>query len=723
MHVRVTVTRRGRKTYRSVQLVQSYRRPDGMPAHRVLHSFGDLPALATENLKQAIAASRRGESVVIAPKEWATTSLPKVRRNLAYFDVAVCYRTWGAWGLSELIDELASMGRCEVSLGEVVAALTVQRCVAPASKVEASRWYPRTALPELQGIAPGRFNNTRVHRALETLEEIETSLQDQLARRIEARRGQFSCLFLDCTDTWFVGQGPDLASKRVTKEGLMRRQVGIALLCDAQGLPLRWGTIAGSHHEAATMSNVIDQVTEFGWAHQVPLVVDRAMGRGVTVESMLARDVPFVTAAPCSEIASYSHRVPLSAFDGVNVGSEEEPPEQVLTQIEKTATEAGFESIPKGRYVLDLGVFAKGEGDDSPATASWLAPSRAQASLQLARRIRTQLDAAVTYETLADRYGYSVPHLRKWVALLSLHQDVQKRIVAGDADRINFDDLRNIYRKPEHEHVAAFDQICRDAQDRPVQLATGKLARAVEVPLVQLRAVVLFSPKRFVEQRQAATNALSEIQSFVEDLNDRLRSPRSRQSRESATGKVADALKQRSLLDVFDIEVEELELDSRVIPQLKVVRNETVWQRRRRLDGINLIVAHPQLQRSAQELIELYFAKDQVEKDFQDIKSVLALRPVHHRTDSKVRAHVSVCMLALLVQRTIEKQLQDAGTMMTAPAALQQLESGHLNLYAGDRASLYSATEADPEQRRILAALSLEELENDEMIADTLRPR
>jgi hypothetical protein len=202
--------------------VQSYRRADGMPAHKVLASLGNLSELETKNLREAIAASRNGQAVVV-PKPLA---LPKVKRNLAYLDVAVCYRTWLDWELSQLIDELAPVGKREVPLGEMIAALTVQRCVAPASKLQASRWYPRTALPELQGISTRRFNNTRIHRALEVLDEIDAPLQQRLAQRIEAREGSFSCLFLDCTDTWFEGRGPDLAHLRTTKEGLLRVRIG-----------------------------------------------------------------------------------------------------------------------------------------------------------------------------------------------------------------------------------------------------------------------------------------------------------------------------------------------------------------------------------------------------------------------------------------------------------------------------------------------------------------
>jgi hypothetical protein len=274
MHIRVTTRRRGEKIYRSVQLVQSFRRPDGMPAHRLVASLGDLGPVQTENLKRALAASRTRALVVLPAQQ---PPPPKVLCNLAYLDVAVAYRAWQSWDLSALIDALVPATDPEVAIGEVVAALAAQRCVAPASKLEATRWYGRTALPELQGIAPAQLNNTRLHRVLERLEQIEAPLQQALAGRIAARHGRFVRLFLDCTDTWFVGHGPALAKPHATKEGLQRRRVGIALLCDERGRPLRWATLPGNHHEAHSMMGIIDAVAQLPWARHLPLVADRAV--------------------------------------------------------------------------------------------------------------------------------------------------------------------------------------------------------------------------------------------------------------------------------------------------------------------------------------------------------------------------------------------------------------------------------------------------------------
>jgi hypothetical protein len=689
-----------------------------MPAHRVLASLGDLPELEVENLKLAIAASRKGQSLVLPSRREAP--LMKVKRNLAYLDVAVCLRTWNEWELTELIDELAPSGKCEVSAGEVVGALTIQRCVAPASKLEASRWYATTALPELQGIGPSQFNNTRIHRVLETLDSIEASLQQHLSRRIDCKVGQFVCLFLDCTDTWFVGRGPDLAHMRTTKEGMCRRKIGIALMCDQRGLPLRWATVAGNHHEADTMLDMIDEVAGLPWAEKLPIVVDRAMGHGVTIDALLARDMRFVTAIPTPEIRSYSTRIPLGRFEGIDLDFAEDKREQVLESLSDKAVKLGFARVGE-RFVLDLGVIAKGEGGKQ-ATARWVTPSRAVAALQTASFIQKQREAGMSPGELAERHDIHQGSLRRYLSLLHLDVQLQQRIMQGQADRLTPDHLRPIARLPVAKQAAAFNRACKAAGDGPAIVANRKLARFCSRSTVDLRAVVIFDPQRFLEQRQAAMAIARDLEQLVDEINRSLRSPRRRFTSDAALGKLGHALRKHSLTDIFRGAITQVTCEDRTVAQLRLERDDRAWQRHRDTDGLFLIVSHPDVLESAENIVRLYFAKDQVEKDFKAIKSVLALRPVNHQTDNKVRAHVSLCMLALLIERAIENRLRESELKMTAATALHLLRTAQLNMYATPT-PLYSATEPDLDQRRILAALSLEELADDTLLLRTLTPR
>lgn len=74
-----------------------------------------------------------------------------------------------------------------------------------------------------------------------------------------------------------------------------------------------------------------------------------------------------------------------------------------------------------------------------------------------------------------------------------------------------------------------------------------------------------------------------------------------------------------------------------------------------KLDGKYLIrVTDPSL--SAEDAALGYKQLAEVERAFRTMKSRLDLRPVHHRLDQRIRAHVLLCWLGLLLVRVIETE-------------------------------------------------------------------
>jgi transposase len=81
---------------------------------------------------------------------------------------------------------------------------------------------------------------------------------------------------------------------------------------------------------------------------------------------------------------------------------------------------------------------------------------------------------------------------------------------------------------------------------------------------------------------------------------------------------------------------------------------EQWWRTRRSFDGFTVLVVHTKVEGSAAELCRTYRAKNA----FHVSKSVVKLRPVRHRTDLNVRAHIALCMLALHVRREMTQARQ-----------------------------------------------------------------
>lgn len=75
------------------------------------------------------------------------------------------------------------------------------------------------------------------------------------------------------------------------------------------------------------------------------------------------------------------------------------------------------------------------------------------------------------------------------------------------------------------------------------------------------------------------------------------------------------------------------------------------------------------------EAVAAYQERNEVERGFAQLKGSLEVRPVYHRRDERVRAHVFVAALAFLLDRALEKKLRAARSTLSSAAAWRALET------------------------------------------------
>jgi hypothetical protein len=92
----------------------------------------------------------------------------------------------------------------------------------------------------------------------------------------------------------------------------------------------------------------------------------------------------------------------------------------------------------------------------------------------------------------------------------------------------------------------------------------------------------------------------------------------------------------------------------------------------------------------------------EIERAWRDMKTTLDLRPVHHRKEDRIRAHVILCWLALLLIRIAENQ-----TSQTWRNLRDELERIHLGTFTGPAGTSRQPTELTTRQREILRALNV----------------
>jgi hypothetical protein len=122
------------------------------------------------------------------------------------------------------------------------------------------------------------------------------------------------------------------------------------------------------------------------------------------------------------------------------------------------------------------------------------------------------------------------------------------------------------------------------------------------------------------------------------------------------------------------------------------------------LDGKYLLrCSDPDL--SAEDIALGYKQLLEVERGWRDMKQVLDLRPVYHRREDRIRAHVLLCWLALLLIRVAETTAGGSWTWNRIRAELQRI---HAVTYTGPAGTFRQTTEPAKPQRDVLTALGLD---------------
>ncbi len=107
---------------------------------------------------------------------------------------------------------------------------------------------------------------------------------------------------------------------------------------------------------------------------------------------------------------------------------------------------------------------------------------------------------------------------------------------------------------------------------------------------------------------------------------------------------------------------------------------------------------------SATDIALGYKALYEAERGWRDLKSTIDLRPVYHRREDRIEAHVQICWLALLLLRVAETEAADSWRNIR-----NELDRMHLVTLATSEGTVSQRTELTHPQRQILKALELPE--------------
>ncbi len=238
------------------------------------------------------------------------------------------------------------------------------------------------------------------------------------------------------------------------------------------------------------------------------------------------------------------------------------------------------------------------------------------------------------------------------------------------------------------------------AREVPDSAGSGKV-RANEVHREEIDGAT----RRYIlcldqETRKARLETLKKVKEEAEEelqeLRARFEKSRSGEERgrpmtkQGAMNQVKKILGKNKRL--FDVDIDDT---------VKCQLNQEAWRYERAIAGKFLLVTTTNLEPS--QAMNSYKELKDVEKASNELKNLIKLRPIYHHTDKRVKGHIFICILALLIRRLMEKK-----TGQTFREIMDKLEQIKVNIIEIQGQQIYQRNQINQTQQETLKNLNVE---------------
>jgi transposase len=234
-------------------------------------------------------------------------------------------------------------------------------------------------------------------------------------------------------------------------------------------------------------------------------------------------------------------------------------------------------------------------------------------------------------------------------------------------------------------------------QGRYQQVRDNLRVKEVRLDATDVRFIVCHNPDQAGRDQAQRETAVARIQAELARIRAQRERDRTKPSKTRARAEAAHVKAECELRDhpTLGRWIRQLKSGRLVIDRAKVTAES-------RLDGKYLLAtSDPHI--TAEDAALGYKNLLEAERGFRDMKSTLLLRPVFHRLERRIRAHVLLCWLALLLTRVAERASgQSWRRIERETSRLAQVT------LAGEAGTATQTTPLKPTQRAIYQALSIQ---------------
>jgi len=251
--------------------------------------------------------------------------------------------------------------------------------------------------------------------------------------------------------------------------------------------------------------------------------------------------------------------------------------------------------------------------------------------------------------------------------------------------------------KPIHARAATLQ---KEAAGEPVEEVID------EVQWQGLRLVVAHNPQQAAEQTAKRQARIDQLRERADQLVGKL------DSQDAGKVQRGRKLSDAGVTARFFHEVSEAHLKHIIKVDLQADLftydiDQAALARARMMDGKLLLVTNV-TDLTPHEVVRRYKALADIERGFRVLKSEIEIAPVFHRLPDRIKAHASICMLALILYRVMRQRLRMSGSDLSPEAALADLRRiQHHRVSINNAAPVEGISTIAQRQSDVLAALRI----------------
>jgi transposase len=299
MFIRIAKQTRKNKTYRHLQVAESYRDPakGNSPRTRIIAHLGTIEGLGEEQIEKLISGLQRaiGKAPIGQPH---STAQPQLLFARDHGHVHAVGGVWDRMGLSRALVDAGVRGGSSLDAASLIRLLVVNRICDPCSKLALLDW--------LESVEYDSAPSPPYHHLLRSMDQLidaKEAVEPLIARRLIGTEEKVDLVFYDITSTYFEGDR-SLVDGDFRRYGYSRdkrfdrRQIVIGLVMTREGIPLCHHIFPGNTVDKSTVAGVILDIKSRFNLDRVMFVGDRGMLSDDNLDTILGEGLGFIVAYP-----------------------------------------------------------------------------------------------------------------------------------------------------------------------------------------------------------------------------------------------------------------------------------------------------------------------------------------------------------------------------------------------------------------------------------------